>query len=83
MVESTGFSGTEANLAQRALAKVGDVFIFKFLEKLPMSGIQEGLTTQIPLISVNALMPTKWSLYKVPHVYRFSANELSHRAIRA
>ena len=39
MVVSAGFSGTEANLAQRALAKVGDVFTFKFLEKLPMSGI--------------------------------------------
>ena len=33
MIVSAGFSGTEANLAQRALAKVGDVFTFNFLEK--------------------------------------------------
>ena len=33
MVVAAGFSGIECNLAQRALAKVGDVFVFKFMEK--------------------------------------------------
>ena len=32
MVVAAGFSGIESNHAQQALAKVGDVFVFKFME---------------------------------------------------
>ena len=37
MVVAAGFSGIECNLAQRALAKVGDIFIFKFMEKTSLA----------------------------------------------
>ena len=44
MIVSAGFSGTAANLAQRALAKVGDGTSSpsSFWKKLPLSGIREG-----------------------------------------